>query len=76
MVRGSPVFERHTALAPAQQSNATQQPPSFAGTDGFAYFCRNKSRSPKAKPGILNKKASTSLSPRKAVPRVQSKGMF
>ena len=48
-----PVFERNTAPAQAQPPNATQHPPSFAGTDGFADFCRNKSRSPKAQQSIL-----------------------
>jgi hypothetical protein len=74
IVRGSPASAKSPAPAPTRQPKRARLPASFAGTDGFAYFCRNKSRSPKAKPGILNKQASTSLSPRKAVPRVQSKG--
>ena len=67
-VRGSPVLKRNPAAAPAWQPNAKQHPTSFAGTDGFAYFCHNKSRSPKAKPSTLSTKASTTLSQRKPVP--------
>jgi hypothetical protein len=40
--------------ASARHPHWAQQTASFAGTDGFAYFCHNKSRSPKAQQGILS----------------------
>ena len=72
-VRARSAFAKSTVLTPARQSKRARPPASFAGTDGFAYFCHNKSRSPKAKRSILyttglrHRSASATASPRAAI---------